>query len=195
MLDRSEPESSIHLRDASTDDLALLRHWDNQPHVIACMNDVGEPEDWQWETELKRNLAWREILIAEQQTSENQHHVSQPIGCLHIIDPVQDDSGYWAQYLARHQAENAVENHFRAIDIWIGETDCLNKGYGSEMMRQALKRCFAVSRVQAVLIDPLVSNTRAHRFYQRLGFQFAADWQFDDDRCKIFQLHRACWQG
>ncbi len=29
--------------------------------------------------------------------------------------------------------------------------------------------------VTGILIDPLASNTRAHRFYERLGFEFVED--------------------
>ena len=51
----------MRLRRATPDDLALLRHWDAQPHVIA-----SDPnDDWQWETELHRDPPWREQLIAE----------------------------------------------------------------------------------------------------------------------------------
>jgi ribosomal protein S18 acetylase RimI-like enzyme len=59
----------------------------------------------------------------------------------------------------------------RAIDIWIGEAADLGRGYGTRMMRHALERCFADPAVKAVLIDPLASNTRARRFYERLGFR------------------------
>jgi aminoglycoside 6'-N-acetyltransferase len=38
------------------------------------------------------------------------------------------------------------------------------------MMELALERCFADERVNAVLIDPMASNTRARRFYEKLGF-------------------------
>ena len=33
------------------------------------------------------------------------------------------------------------------------------------MMRLALEHCFADARVTAIIIDPLASNVRAHRFY------------------------------
>ncbi len=51
----------INFRLATIADLALLRHWDTQPHVIASDPD----EDWQWEIELHRFPSWREQLIAE----------------------------------------------------------------------------------------------------------------------------------
>lgn len=50
---------SIHLCPATPDDLALLRHWDQQPHVIA-----SDPnDDWTWKSELGRDVDWREQLI------------------------------------------------------------------------------------------------------------------------------------
>ena len=52
---------SIILRPANIDDLALLQHWDEQPHVLA-----SDPnDDWGWETELENNPDWREQLIAD----------------------------------------------------------------------------------------------------------------------------------
>lgn len=54
-------EMTIDLRPAKPADVALLRHWDEQPHVIA-----SDPnDDWNWEIELKRTPEWREQLIAQ----------------------------------------------------------------------------------------------------------------------------------
>lgn len=47
----------------------------------------------------------------------------------------------------------------------------LNKAYGTQKMQLAIERCFADPSVSAILIELLASNTRAHRFYQRLGFR------------------------
>ena len=83
-----------------------------------------------------------------------------------------------------------MADNLRAIDIWIGlETD-LNKGYGTEMMRLAIDRCFSNPNVEAILIDPLKSNTKAHRFYERLGFCFQEERNFEGHQCFIYQLDR-----
>ncbi|MCW5924126.1 MAG: GNAT family N-acetyltransferase [Saprospiraceae bacterium] len=76
-----------------------------------------------------------------------------PIGFAQIIDPVREETHYWGD----------VPDNLRAIDIWIGEAEDTRKGCGSDMMRSALRRCFAEPAVAAVLIDPLASNTAAHR--------------------------------
>jgi aminoglycoside 6'-N-acetyltransferase len=37
--------------------------------------------------------------------------------------------------------------------------------------------------VNAIVIDPLASNARSHKFYQRLGFVPEARRMFGDDDC------------
>ena len=162
----------LNLRPATIADLSLLRHWDEQPHVIA-----SDPnDDWGWELELKRSPAWREQLIAELD--------GRPIGYIEIIDPAREDRRYWGD----------VPEGLRAIDIWIGEAADLGKGYGTSMMRLALDRCFADPAVTAVLIDPLAANIRVHRFYERFGFRFVGRRHFDNDACFVYRLQRADWR-
>lgn len=163
----------ITLRSATPDDVELLRYWDEQPHVIASDPD----SDWEWEIELLRSPDWREQLIAELD--------GRPIGCIQIIDPAREDSHYWGD----------IAPNLRAIDIWIGEASELGKGYGTQMMQLSLARCFADPAVTAVLIDPLASNTRAHRFYERLGFEFVEQRRFDADDCFVYHLTRETWSG
>ena len=161
----------ISLRSATSADLTLLRHWDEQPHVVA-----SDPnDDWGWEVELNLSPAWREQLIAEID--------GRPIGFIQIIDPALEDSHYWGNVAA----------NLRAIDIWIGEETDLGKGYGTKMMQLALVRCFSDPLVTTVLVDPLASNTRAHRFYERLGFQLVEQRRFGQDDCFVYCLNRANW--
>ena len=159
----------LHLRPATIKDLELLRRWDEEPHVV----ESDPNDDWGWEVELTRNPDWREQLIAEVD--------GRSIGFIQIIDPALEDSHYWGE----------IESNLRAIDIWIGEEEELGKGYGTQMMKLAIDRCFADPLVMAILIDPLASNTRAHRFYERLGFQFIEPRQFGDDECFVYRLNRS----
>jgi aminoglycoside 6'-N-acetyltransferase len=36
----------------------------------------------------------------------------------------------------------------------------------------------------------LVSNTRAHHFYERLGFEFVVQRDFHGDQCRVYRLRR-----
>ena len=60
-------------------------------------------------------------------------------------------------------------------------------------MALALNRCFRDPRVTAVIIDPLAANTRAHRFYERLGFALVGPRRFGEDDCLVYRLERAGW--
>lgn len=163
--------SRVALRPATAADVALVRRWDEAPHVAA-----SDPnDDWQWETELGRDVPWRAQLIAEVD--------GVPIGYLEIIDPARDDEQYWGD----------CGPGLRAIDIWIGEAAYLGQGHGTQMMRQALARCFADPAVAAVVIDPLASNADAIRFYQRLGFALVELRWFGADHCAVHRLDRATW--
>lgn len=164
---------NVTLRIAVPEDLALLKYWDQQPHIIATDPD----DDWAWETELHRDPEWREQLVAEVD--------GRPIGFMQIIDPMLEDSHYWG----------AVKSNLRAIDIWIGEAEFVGKGHGTRMMHLALARCFANEAVTAVLVDPLANNTRAHRFYERLGFKFIEPQRFGQDDCFVYCLERTDHDG
>ena len=159
----------MNLRPATLADVELLRRWDEQPHVVAAKST----DDWGWEFELGRSPDWREHLIAEVE--------GRPVGFVQIIDPAREDSHYWGE----------VQVNLRAVDIWIGNEADLGKGYGTRMMELALARCFAEPLVEAVLIDPLASNSRAHRFYERLGFRCVERRHFGDDDCLVYRLDRS----
>jgi aminoglycoside 6'-N-acetyltransferase len=120
---------------------------------------------------------WREQLVAERD--------GRPIGFIQIIDPAREETRYWGD----------VPANLRAIDIWIGETGDLGKGYGTVMMRLAFQRCFADPAVTAVLIDPLESNRRAHAFYEKMGFRFVEKRTFGEDHCLVYRLDRRDWEA
>lgn len=159
----------VTFRDATISDLELLEYWDTQQHVI----DSDPDEDWNWAEELPKRYDWREMLVAQIN--------NEPIGFVQIIDPYLEETHYWGD----------VPQHLRAIDIWIGEEKHLNLGYGTQMMHLAIERCFTDQRVEKILIDPLKSNTKAHRFYERLGFEFVEERTFEGTPCYVYQLERS----
>lgn len=166
----------MNLRLATLEDASLLRAWDANQHVIDA---GGDPEEnrFDWDDELPRVVPWRELLIAEE--------AGRPVGFIQLIDPKEEESHYWGD----------CEPNLRALDIWVGEERDLGRGLGSEMMRLAFARAFADPKVTAILIDPLAPNTRAHRFYERLGFRFVERRTFlGVDACFVYRLDRADWR-
>ena len=165
----------MRLRPATRADAPLLRRWEAAPHLAGALGDPGF-NDWDWENQLGRAVPWREMLIAEAE--------GRPVGFVQIIDPAEEETGYWGD----------CPQGLRAIDIWIGEPDCLRRGFGSQMMRLALGRCFADPAVTAVLVDPLADNLAAHRFYEALGFRSEGPRMFGPDACIVHSLDRAGWR-
>ena len=167
-IQRLPAVGTVTLRPATPADLESLRRWNQDPDVHNSLID----SEWHWESELPKHPAWREWLIAEV--------AGRPIGFMQIIDPEHEESRYWGCMDAGH----------RCLDIWIGEPDARNQGYGAQMMQQAIARCFADPGVHTILIDPLESNTRAHRFYERLGFEYVVRRSFGEDDCFVYKLTR-----
>lgn len=168
------------MRLANLADLAILGHWNTLPHIQFArgnndFNQENEEDKWLGE-QLKNPSQFVQIYIA---TLEDL-----PIGCVQIIDPFFEESHYWGE-----TAPNQ-----KALDIWIGETDYLNKGFGTKMMNQALEICFANHLIANVLIDPLVVNVRAIKFYKKIGFEFVENRYFDADYCAVHQLSFKRWQ-
>jgi len=154
----------------------ILKQWDTDPDVIAATTDDDDIE------RAFGGLDWRDEL---RQASESGYYLiaeldDRPIGGMQIIDPHEEPTHYWGE----------IEPNLRAIDIWIGAPEDRGKGYGAEMMRLAHEICFADSRVTGIVIDPLATNTRAHAFYERLGYEFVERRSFGGDDCLVYQLTR-----
>lgn len=173
--------SQIMLRNATIDDMAMLLEWDEKEHLQGSYGGDPDFNDWNWDYELRRNdLSWRYQLIA--QAVENENHII-PIGFVQIIDPLKEESHYWGM---------DCEPNLRAIDIWIGDERYINRGYGTQIMKQVLQSSFVFgnTNVTSVIIDPMADNYAAHRFYQRLGFVPIGIRYFGPDRCLIHRMNR-----
>ncbi len=171
---------NIALRPMRLADVPLLDSWDGQPHVIAATSDDPETAkafgDSYWPDELALVAPDYQYFIAELD--------GRAIGAMQIIDPHTESTHYWGD----------IEPNLRAVDIWIGLEDDLGKGYGEQMMRLACQFCFSEPSVIAIVVDPLVSNERACRFYQRLGFVVEERRIFEDDDCLVHRLTRSAWK-
>ncbi len=159
----------IGLRHATVADIPILKNWDEDADVWTWR---GGDDFFDWDREVPRKVEWRELLVAELD--------GRPIGFIQIIDAAEEESHYWGD----------VEVGAMAIDIWIGAGADRNCGYGTQMMKLAADRCFANARTTTILIDPLATNLRACRFYERLGYRFVETRVFGSDTCRVYRLNR-----
>lgn len=161
---------AVSLRPATHDDIPLLELWDEEPVVAA-----SDPDDeWGWEETLA--AVGFDTFVAELD--------GHPFGVVQITDLEREESRYWGE----------PQTGILALDVWIGEPDLRGKGHGRAMMEAAIARCFADPAIHTILIDPLITNTEAIAFYQRLGFTFLENRQFGDEVCAVHQLTRQIWQ-
>jgi aminoglycoside 6'-N-acetyltransferase len=171
----------VTLRRATVEDAAWLDAWALDPDVIACSTDDPEAtvafEDADWAEELAAQDEYSQWFIGEVD--------GRPIGAMQICDPHLEASHYWGE----------IAPNLRAIDIWIGAPADRGRGYGFELMRLAIERCFADPQVTGIVIDPLASNEPAHRFYRRLGFKPVGRRRFGRDDCLVHELKRADWRA
>lgn len=172
----------IAMRPATLDDVPLLDLWDLEPDVIwATSDDPDAPKalgDAYWPDALAHVRHDYQYFIAKLDRW--------PVAGLQIVDPHTEPTHYWGE----------VEPHLRAIDIWLGSAADPGRGFGREAMRLAIEACFRDPDVKAIIIDPLVSNTRADTFYQRLGFRPEGIRELgeDDDACLVHRLTREDWR-
>ena len=172
----------LELRRARPDDIPTLQRWDREPEVIRCTTDKPDAttafEGHDWHEAIANQSDVDFYLVGEVD--------GQPIGAMQVIDPHLEPTHYWGD----------IAPNLRALDIWIGENDRRGQGFGEQMMRGAFQLCFADPAVTAIVIDPLASNTRAHAFYERLGFVKVERRLFnDEDDCWVMRLTRDAWRA
>jgi aminoglycoside 6'-N-acetyltransferase len=192
-LDLTGGWSQVRLRPATLDDKAILDVWDQDPDVKSSSNDDHVSGEWlkgedYWTHELSMQSDVYEYFIAELRSGERDEPREgpwRPIAAMQIIDPYLEPTHYWGK----------IEPNLRALDIWIGSPQDRGRGLGEIVMRMAIDRCFEAPQVTAIIIDPLNSNTRAHKFYQRIGFVPTHRQTFnDEDDCLVHRLTRAEWR-
>ena len=74
-------------------------------------------------------------------------------------------------YHAIDWSQQVVDGKVAVIHILAVSPDAQGKGFGSEMIREAI-RLAQNKGMQAIRLDALASNTPAHRIYECLGFEF-----------------------
>ncbi len=74
-------------------------------------------------------------------------------------------------YHAIDWAKQVADDKVAVIHILAVSPDTQGKGFGSKMIREAI-RLARDKGMQAIRLDALATNTPAHKIYERLGFEY-----------------------
>jgi RimJ/RimL family protein N-acetyltransferase len=76
-----------------------------------------------------------------------------------------------------------TDSHYAGIDLFIGEHDYINKGYGSLIISKFLKdKVFINEEIENCIIGPDPKNLRAIKAYKKAGFRYLKIIQVEDEQ-------------
>lgn len=152
----------ISFAPAVAEDHPLIVGWLQQPHVRQWLHGTGLQNTLDSLDEFLEGAAEFDHWLASDQGT--------PFAYLLTSTVDQTEAAVAAIPFAGGQAIT--------LDVFIGEPDYLDRGWGTALIKQFIDRQFPA--VTDVLIDPEATNTRAIHVYQKLGFRvvetFIAPW-------------------
>lgn len=139
---------NIIIRKSTFDDCEIFTKWEQQDYIKEFLT-----------INLKRTYeeVVREFILREQDKSNEQYTIilknKEPIGRI---------------YLSKISKESDSVDITR---IYIGEKNCLGKGYGREAMELLLDYCFNDLKMERISLDHYTGNAAAD-LYLKLGFNY-----------------------
>ncbi|WP_428242017.1 GNAT family N-acetyltransferase [Gynuella sp.] len=103
-----------------------------------------------------------------------------------IIRCHSQDIGYIQSYkicdYPEYNRSVGADEHAVGIDLFIGETAFLHRGYGSHVIRQFLHEVvFRIPGIDTCIIGPEPKNTSAIHAYEKAGFSYWKTIQLQDE--------------
>lgn len=140
-------------RNLEETDLNLLVHWMKLPHVAQWWG----PESLMTDIDLKQKyLDYLNLKTVHPFIITLGH---QPIGYIQFYGATKADNNGWQE----------PEGSY-GVDLFIGETDLLGKGYGTLIVKNFIDFLFTEHHATMIIIDPDPENIRAIRCYEKVGF-------------------------
>ena len=150
-------ENHITLRLMTEQDLPMLHDWLNRPHIVEWWG--GEAERPTLNDVLEHYLP--RVLAKESVTPYIAMLGEEPIGYAQSYVALGSGDGWW---------EEETDPGVRGIDQSLANPTQLNKGLGTKLVRALVDRLFSDPSVTKIQTDPVPSNLRAVRCYEKAGF-------------------------
>ena len=148
---------AIRLMEDDLRDYELLAKWLSDERVLEFFQGRDRPYDM---TQVREKYGPR-VLNEENVVPCLMLYRDAPIGYLQYFPIVDEDENI------------KVEDQTYGIDPFIGEPHLWDQGVGTLALSALLSFLFESMEAKQVLIDPLVSNPRAIRCYEKCGFKKA----------------------
>lgn len=146
--------TTFNFKKLTANDLPLLFKWFAQPYIAELW---AEPKAWP-EFEVK----WLERLSIDFRFIAYLGNI--PVGYIHYYHVNDDDRANFPDIVLPERVVGS--------DVFIGNPDYLNKGYGTQLIQQFIAFVkTAEPQCQAMIIDPASDNYRAIACYKKVGFK------------------------
>jgi len=135
-------------------DLPLLFCWFGQPHIAELW---PEPKVWhefekKWIEKLETGFKFIASIDDKPIAYVQAYHVNDT-----------DRKNF---------TDTSIPAHSIGLDLFIGDTAYLNKGYGGRLIEQFINMIKEIEPTcQAIIIDPASDNHRAITCYEKVGFK------------------------
>lgn len=150
----------IGLRALEPEDAPLLAKWLSDPEVLRYYEGRDRPHD----LELVRQHYYDE---AGDTTACLLLYEEKPIGYLQFY-PLSEEN---MEHYGLKDEEGATDKRqVYGMDQFIGETDCWNRGIGTEAIRLTVQYLIRERQARKIVMDPQAWNARALRVYEKVGF-------------------------
>lgn len=166
---------NIAFKPMTLEDIPLWNSWSNKPHVQNVWFIEGyEPKDYITQKIMGNGYDYPFIIVIDDQA----------IGYIVCCDLF--------AYRTRCPHPKGLFTQEQAgtfcMDLFIGEEDYLDKGYGTQIVKLFAQKIFNEFKAKIIYIDPSVTNKRAIRCYEKAGFQFARTAHDGVTECYVMEL-------
>lgn len=157
-----ENQTSFAFQRLNEADLPLLFNWFKQPYIAQLWK---EPQEWD---------AFQAKFIPRLSSSDSisfiAHRGNNPLGYIQYHYVTDEDRALFPDIV--------LPPHSIGLDLFIGEPECLNKGYGTLLLAAFIE--FLTKReplCTTMIIDPAPDNLRAIKCYEKVGFKKVGNYQ------------------
>lgn len=165
---------NIHFEKMTGDDIQLWKKWIAVPHVKEVwFIDGYETSDYIFDKIKGNGHTFPFIIYLD----------NLPIGYIQYCD-------LYAYRILTPKPKGLFKNESPGtfcIDLFIAESDFLNKGYGTEIVKRFTQKLAHELNVKKILIDPAAKNKRAIRCYEKAGFQIIKTAHDGVTECTIME--------